>query len=75
MTFNSPKDRYQLNQRQGKTINARAALLETPDGRQERGLAIFVGGQPAAVIPGPDALRLAHQIAGQLNYINGQGTA
>ena len=72
--FRSQAAFYSKNIRDGRNIKARAAILEHPEGIEERGLAIIIGGMPSAVIPAADALRLAHELAAQLDYLNGQDT-
>jgi hypothetical protein len=61
--FTSPAQHYDRNLRDAAEFNASPARMDTPGGSQERGVVLRSGKGIRAVMPIPDALRLAHQIA------------
>ncbi|WP_454114244.1 hypothetical protein [Microbacterium maritypicum] len=61
--FYAKADRYTQNVQEGRVTKAMPALLNTPFGRAERGVAMYVGPNVRFVIPISDALRIATQIA------------
>lgn len=69
--FISDGTHYTKNLRDGRSTKARPAILQSPGGGEERGLAFLLGGMPCFIIPAADALRLAHEIADNLDYLNG----
>lgn len=61
--FISHPEHFTRNMRQAGTYDARPALLTAPDGSQEPAVVIYKARQIQGVIPIPEALRLANDIA------------
>ncbi|KQQ66104.1 hypothetical protein [Microbacterium sp. Leaf320] len=62
-TFYAKSDRYTQNVAEGSRTMATPALLNTPYGTAEPGVAVYVDQNVRFVIPLGDALRIANQIA------------
>ena len=61
--FTSPAEHYARNIRDAQDFNASPAWIGAPDGPREPGVVLRSGKGIRAVMPIPDALRLANQIA------------
>lgn len=61
--FTSPAEHHYRNLRDAAVFSASPARIGTPEGAPEPGVVLRSGNGIRAVMPIPDALRLAHQIA------------
>jgi hypothetical protein len=64
--FISKADRHEHNIKQAASYNARPGLLTAPSGQQEPAIVLRSSGAIHAVLPAPEALRLANEIADAL---------
>lgn len=61
--FFATPERYMQNLEEGRRASAIPALLNTPQGTVEPGIAIMTEGRARLVIPTHDAIRVATEIA------------
>lgn len=72
--FIAKPDRHEANVLKASTYNAKPGILTAPSGEQEPGVVLRGNGAIHVVLPAPEALRLANEIADALARHNRRST-